>query len=105
MTSIGTLCARNGVYLGLVALLASGAATACGSGQPEAPAATAGASDPDGDAIPATPSPLDALPKAVRSVLDPPFTGGPRRDDHPPGDSRGGHLQPHALLHRQGAGT
>ena len=80
MTSIRTLCARSSVCVGLAALLASAAATAC-TGQQETPAGTppatrAAATPSETDApIPDTASPLDALPEAVRNVLDTPFTG------------------------------
>ena len=76
-----TRCTRPGVCLGVVALLAL-TATACTGRQEEAPPpstaappATA-APPPEADApIPETASPLDALPEAVRNLLDKPFTG------------------------------
>ena len=60
-----------------VALLVVVAASACTGGQQEAPAATTAAPAPAAaDApIPDTASPLDALPEAVRLVIDKPFTG------------------------------
>jgi hypothetical protein len=65
----------------VVALLVVAGATAC-SGQKAAapPAAAAAPATPatpsDADApIPATASPYDALPEAVRLVMDKPFTG------------------------------
>ena len=73
-----TLCTRSGVCLGGVALLAlTTTATACTGRQQEAPPATTTAASPSAaDApIPDTASPLDALPEAVRLVVDKPFTG------------------------------
>jgi membrane-bound lytic murein transglycosylase MltF len=74
-------CMQSGVCRGVVALLAVAAATAC-SGQQEAapaptsaPAATAAAPSADEAPIPPTASPTDALPEAVRLVIDKPFTG------------------------------
>ena len=64
----------------VVALLIVAAATAC-SGRKEAPTttttpATTAAATPAADApIPDTASPYDALPEAVRLVMDKPFTG------------------------------
>jgi len=78
MTSIRILWTRYGVHLGIVAmLLASAASTACTGRQQETPPATTAVATPsEADApIPATTSPLDALPEAVRSKLDNPFTG------------------------------
>ena len=50
---------------------------ACTGRKQEAPAATTAAAAPSAaDApIPATPSPLDALPEGVRLAMDKPFTG------------------------------
>ena len=64
-------------YLGVAALLILTAATACTSGQQEAPAATTAAPAPPtpDEPIPATASPLDALPEAMRLIVDKPFTG------------------------------
>jgi membrane-bound lytic murein transglycosylase MltF len=74
-------CTQFGVCRGVVALLVVAAATAC-SGQQEAtapatpPATTAAATPSATDApIPDTPSPLDALPEAMRLAMDKPFTG------------------------------
>src|SRR6478735_4741739 len=78
MTSIRILWTRYGVHLGIGAvLLASAASAACTSRQQETPPATTAVATPsEADApIPATTSPLDALPEAVRSKLDNPFTG------------------------------
>jgi hypothetical protein len=61
---------------GVVALLVMAAATAC-TGQQETvpPATTSAATSPAADApIPDTASPLDALPEAVRLVVDKRFT-------------------------------
>ena len=72
-------CMYFGVRRGVLALLIL-AATGCSAQQPAAPAAapatgtTAAASD-DNAPIPATASPLDALPEGVRAVMDKPFTG------------------------------
>jgi membrane-bound lytic murein transglycosylase MltF len=64
-----------------VALVTVLATVACG-GQPEtapaatsAPAAATGPAAADEAPIPATPSPHDALPQAVRALLNKPFTG------------------------------
>ena len=77
MTTMRTLYMRFRVRLGVVALLALTATTACTGGPQETPAATTAA--PSGSAadapIPDTPSPLDALPEAMRPVVDRPFTG------------------------------
>ena len=64
-------------YLNVVALLALTTATACTGGQQETPTATTAApTAAAADApIPDTPSPLDALPEAMRPVVDQPFTG------------------------------
>jgi hypothetical protein len=83
-----TLCRPYGDCRGLVALLVVTAATACTGRQHEAPpatgAATTGAASPISGTttpsaaeppIPATASPYDALPEAVRLVVDKPFTG------------------------------
>ena len=83
-----TLCRQYGDCRGLVALLVVTAATACTGRQQEAPpatgAATTGAASPISGTttpsaadppIPATASPYDALPEAVRLVVDKPFTG------------------------------
>ena len=89
MTITTTRCPRSGVCLGVVALLALTAATACTGRQEEAPPATTAATPPATEAppsteptapaddapIPDTISPLDALPEAVRSLVDRPFTG------------------------------
>ena len=71
-----TLSATCRVCPGVVALLVMTAVTAC-TRQQEAPKAgepTATSSNPDAP-IPATASPFDALPDAVRGVMDKPFTG------------------------------
>ena len=74
-----TLCKRSGVSFGARALLGMTAGTACTRQEQQAPPATtaaAAASPAATDApIPATASPLDALPEAVRLVADKPFTG------------------------------
>ena len=87
-----TLCTRSGVCLGGVALLAlTTGATACTGRQPETPpaattsatttsaatpAATPTASPSSADApIQDTASPLDAVPEALRLLVDKPFTG------------------------------
>ena len=89
MMTMKTRCTRSGVCLGVVALLALTAATACTGRQEEAPPATTAATPPateaapsteptaraDDTPIPDTVSPLDALPEAVRSLVDKPFTG------------------------------
>jgi membrane-bound lytic murein transglycosylase MltF len=84
-TTMNTPCMQSSVCRGVVALLVVAAATAC-SGQQEAappaktPAATPATTPPAtpvaADApIPDTASPYDALPEAVRLVMDKPFTG------------------------------
>ncbi len=89
MTTMKTRCPRSGVCLGVVALLALTAATACTGRQEEAAPATTAATPPATEAPPSTEatapdgrrahpghgSPLDALPEAVRSLVDKPFTG------------------------------
>ena len=91
MTTMKTLCTRSGVCLGGVALLALTTATACTGRQPETPpaattsatttsaatpAATPTASPSSADApIQDTASPLDAVPEALRLLVDKPFTG------------------------------
>ena len=57
------------VCRGIVGLLVTAAAIACSRGKDAAPPAAADAP------IPATASPYDALPEAVRQVMDKPFTG------------------------------
>ncbi len=71
-----TLSKRSGVCLGVVALLALIATTACTGRKEETPQATKAAALPSAaDApIPATASPLDVLPEGVRRVMDKPFT-------------------------------
>jgi len=74
-------CTISGVCRGVVALLVAAAATACSGQQeeaapPETPAAAPSAPPSDTEApIPETASPYDALPEAVRHVMDKPFTG------------------------------
>ena len=63
--------ARFQVLVLAAVALAMAAAVAC-AGQPASPAATPAADDA---AIPATVSPYDALPEAVRATMDQPFTG------------------------------
>jgi len=84
MTTLKTRSPRSGVSLGVMALLALAAATACTGGKEETPpAATTAAATPSAavasaaaDApIPETASPLDALPDAVRLLVDRPFSG------------------------------
>ena len=60
-----------------IAALVVAVATACSSQpEPAAPAAATTAATPSADApLPATTSPYDALPEAVRLVMDKPFTG------------------------------
>ena len=71
-----TILTRHGVCRAVVALLVVAAATAC-SGQKEAtPVTTPVATPSTAEApIPETASPFDALPEAVRLVLDKPFMG------------------------------
>ena len=80
-------CTQSGIWRGVLTLLTAVAVSSCGNQQQApatassaAPAATApagaGVTPPADDApIPPTASPLDALPEAVRTVLDKPFTG------------------------------
>jgi membrane-bound lytic murein transglycosylase MltF len=80
-----TLCIQCGVCRAVTALLVA-AGTAC-TGRQEEPAAATTAATPSAGAplsarpsaaeapIPATPSPYDALPEALRLVIDKPFTG------------------------------
>ena len=77
MTRLRNVGTGSGAWLGVGALVALTAATAC-TGRQEAPppATTTAASPSAADApIPDTASPLDALPEAVRLVADKPFTG------------------------------
>ena len=73
--------ARPGVCRTVVALLIAAAATACSGREEATPAAATGAaaSAPAPTAtdapIPATSSPFDDLPEAVRLSMDKPFTG------------------------------
>ena len=68
-------CTQFGVWHSVAALLIAVGASAC-SGQQDAPStATATSTAADDAPIPATPSPFDALPEAVRSSMDKPFTG------------------------------
>jgi hypothetical protein len=72
---IRRLAVQSGVCRGLGALLLA-ATTACSGQQEAAPVATAVATPSAADAaIPETVSPYDALPEAVRLVMDKPFTG------------------------------
>ncbi|HEU4694328.1 MAG TPA: transporter substrate-binding domain-containing protein, partial [Vicinamibacterales bacterium] len=72
---MNTVRLQSGVYRGVVALLLA-ATTACSGQQEAAPPATAVATPSAADAaIPETVSPYDALPEAVRLVMDEPFTG------------------------------
>ncbi len=76
-TPMNTLCRQSGVCRSVVALLVATAAMAC-SGRQEAaaPATTTPVTPPAAGApIPETASPYDALPEAVRLVMDKPFTG------------------------------
>src|SRR6185503_254338 len=76
MTMMRNLWTRSGVYLGVGALVALTAATACTGRQEETtPAATAASPSATDAPIPDTASPLDALPEAVRLVMEKPFTG------------------------------
>ena len=62
----------------VVALLFAAGAAACGGAQDAAPGAASAATttSPGTDApIPDTPAPTDALPEAVRRIIDTPFTG------------------------------
>ena len=74
-----TLCTHAGVCRGLVALLVAAAAMACSGRQGSGAAARRPhrrRPRPATDApIPPTASPYDALPEAVRLVMDEPFTG------------------------------
>jgi len=82
MTTTKTRCTRSSVCLGVLALLALMAATACSGSKEEAPPATTAATLPsteataaaDDESIPETPSPLDALPDALQDLVDKPFT-------------------------------
>ncbi len=67
-------CTQTRVCRGVLALLIVAAATACTGRQQEAPPPAASPSAADAP-IPDTVSPLDALPEAVRLVMDKPFTG------------------------------
>jgi membrane-bound lytic murein transglycosylase MltF len=70
-----TACRQSGVCRGVLLLLVT-AAAACSGQKEAAPAATpAGATPAAAEApIPQTASPYDALPEAVRLVMDKPFT-------------------------------
>ena len=76
-----TPCAQSGVCRTVVALLIAAAATACSGREEATPAAATGAAATAAapaatDApIPATASPYDDLPEAVRLSMDKPFTG------------------------------
>ena len=72
MTTMNTPSTRSGVCLGVVALLALTAATACTGRQQETPAAAPSAADAP---IPDTPSPLDGLPESLRLMVDKPSAG------------------------------
>jgi membrane-bound lytic murein transglycosylase MltF len=66
---------QAGVCRGIAALLVAVAAMACSGRKETAPPATAAATPSATDApIPPTASPYDALPEAVRLVMDKPFT-------------------------------
>jgi membrane-bound lytic murein transglycosylase MltF len=67
-----TPCTRNAFCRAVVALLVVAAASACSGPKEATPAATPSAAEAP---IPETASPFDALPEAVRLVLDKPFTG------------------------------
>jgi len=72
---MNTVALHSGVCRGLVALLLA-AITACSGRQEVAPVGTAVATPSAVDAaIPETVSPYDALPEAVRLVMDKPFIG------------------------------
>jgi membrane-bound lytic murein transglycosylase MltF len=72
---MNTVRLQSGVYRGVLALLLA-TTTACSGQQEAAPLATAVATPSAADAaIPETVSPYDALPEAVRLVMDKPFTG------------------------------
>ena len=69
-------CTPSGICRGVIALLVVAGATACSGQQEAAPAATTASTPAAADApIPDTASPNDALPEAVRLVMDKPFTG------------------------------
>ena len=79
-------CTQSGIRRGVLALLIVTSASACGNQPQTAPPAAAAPPSSSGattaptaaaaDApIPETASPYDALPQAVRSVVDKPFTG------------------------------
>ena len=75
-----TPCKRSGVPRVLVALLVLMAATACTGQQQETPATTSAAKTAPAPSaadapIPDTASPYDALPEAVRLMMDKPSTG------------------------------
>jgi membrane-bound lytic murein transglycosylase MltF len=64
------------LWRGAATLLVAAAATACSGQQQAPPPATTAATPPAAEApIPATVSPFDALPEAVRLAMDKPFTG------------------------------
>jgi membrane-bound lytic murein transglycosylase MltF len=79
-------CTQSGIRRGVLALLIVAAASACGN-QPQtappaaaappgsSPATTAPTAAAADAPIPDTASPYDALPQAVRAVVDKPFTG------------------------------
>jgi membrane-bound lytic murein transglycosylase MltF len=71
---MNTVALQSGVCRGVVVLLLA-AITACSGQQEAAPVATAVATPSADAAIPETVSPYDALPEAVRLVMDKPFTG------------------------------
>jgi membrane-bound lytic murein transglycosylase MltF len=69
---MNTLCTQAGTCRAMFAWLAVAAVTACSGKQETTPAATPSAAEAS---IPETASPFDALPEAVRLVMDEPFTG------------------------------
>ena len=75
-----TLCTNAGVCRGIVGVLVAAAAMACSGRKEAAPPATTAptqstAAPATDTPIPPTASPNDALPEAVRKVMDKPFTG------------------------------
>jgi membrane-bound lytic murein transglycosylase MltF len=73
--NMNTARLQSGVCRGVVALFLA-ATTACSGQEKAAPPATTAAAPAVADApIPDTASPYDALPEAVRLVMDKPFTG------------------------------
>src|SRR6478735_7606787 len=102
-STMNTVRLHSGGRLGVAALLLT-ALTACSGHQKAAPPATAAPSPSADAAIPPTASPYDTLPESVAGD-GPAHQRGLRRDGQTARDSRRRDVQPHALLHRQGAGA